>query len=233
MRKIVPLCAFVAFAANTAFADVENGSFEQWSGNTPAGWSLIDSGIALTPASNIVKNGTKSAAISVNTADQAATDFRQTVSVTAGQSYSFSVAVYHTEGNVKARLYVNGYQGYSNENLTGQWQTLSHSYTASTSGSIEVGLRFYDLAGFDGSEVVYVDDFQPSVTPVEPPPAGCAATTATFAFKTDSYASESSWQLVDGNNQQAYANGSLSNNTSYTEQWCLADGDYSFTISDS
>ncbi|HSG53521.1 MAG TPA: endonuclease, partial [Rheinheimera sp.] len=38
---------------------------------------------------------------------------------------------------------------------------------------------------------------------------------------------------VDGNNQQAYANGRLSNNTSYTEQWCLSDGDYSFTISDS
>ena len=233
MRTIVPLCAVLALAANTAFADVENGSFEQWSGNTPAGWSLIDSGIALTPASNIVKTGSKSAAISVNTADQAATDFRQTVLVTAGQTYNFSVAVYHTEGNVKARLYVNGYQGYSNENLTGQWQTLSYSYTASSSGSIDVGLRFYDVAGFDGSEVVYVDDFQPTAAPVEPPPAGCAATTATFAFKTDSYASESSWQLVDGNNQQAYANGSLSNNTTYTEQWCLNDGDYSFTISDS
>ena len=238
MRRIATLCALLAFTVNTAFADVENGSFEQWSGNTPVGWSLIDNGISLAPASNIVKSGSKSAAVSVNTADQAATDFRQSVAVSAGQTYNFSASVYHTEGHVKARLYVNGYQGYSNESLTGQWQTISYNYTASTNGSIEVGLRFYDVAGFDGSEVVYVDDFQPSVTPVEPPPvdpppAGCSATTATFALTTDSYASESSWQLVDANNQQAYVSGSLNNNTSYTEQWCLSDGDYSFTISDS
>jgi endonuclease I len=233
MRTIISLAIMLATLAVPVHAEVENGSFEQWSGNTPAGWSLIDSGITLTPATNNVKAGSKSAAVSVNTADQAATDIRQSVAVTAGQTYNFSVTVYHTEGHVKARLYVNGYQGYSNENLTGQWQTLSYSYSASSSGSIEVGLRFYDVAGFDGSEVVYVDDFQPSVTPVDPPPAGCSATTAIFAFTTDSYASESSWQLADGNNQQAYANGSLSNNTSYTEPWCLTDGDYSFTISDS
>ena len=29
-------------------ANVENGSFEQWSGNTPDAWSTIDSGISLS-----------------------------------------------------------------------------------------------------------------------------------------------------------------------------------------
>lgn len=238
MKKILPLVGLLAFASGQAFADIENGGFEQWSGNSPVGWSLIDSGIQVAPATNIVKIGTKSAAVTVNTADQAATDLRQTVQVAAGQTYSFNVSVYHTEGHIKARLYVNGYQGYSTESLTGQWQTLSYTYTASSAGSIEVGLRFYDVAGFDGSELVYVDDFQPSSSvpdPVDPtdPPATCSATAATFSLTTDNYASETSWQLTDSNNQQLYVNGSLSNNTSYTEQWCLSDGNYSFNIADS
>ena len=232
MRKIIILPVLLALLLPAVHATVDNGGFEQWSGNTPASWSLIDNGITLTPATAVALSGQRSAAVAVNTADQTATDLRQVVMVSAGQTYNFSVAVYHTEGHVKARLYVNGFQGYSNESLTGQWQTLNYSYTATTSASIEVGLRFYDVSGFDGSELVYVDDFQPA-TLVASPPAACATTSATFALTTDSYASETSWQLVDGNNQQVYANGSLSNNSQYTQAWCLSDGDYSFNISDS
>lgn len=233
MKNLSLALALFCCITGAAQATVLNGSFEQWSGNQPASWSLIDSGITLSPSASIKLAGDTAAAITVNTSDQANTDMRQSVSVSAGQTYHFSTAVYHTEGNVRARLYVNGYQGYSNENLTGQWQRLSYSYTASSNTTIEVGLRFYDVSGFDGSELVYVDDFQPSSTPVEPPPTGCAATTATFSLTTDGYASETSWQLTDGNNQQPYASGSLSNNTSYTEQWCLTDGEYSFRIDDS
>ncbi|WP_206674619.1 endonuclease [Rheinheimera pleomorphica] len=233
MKNLSLALALFSCITGVAQAAVLNGGFEQWSGNQPASWSLIDSGIKLSPSTTIKLVGDKAAAITVNTSDQANTDMRQSVSVSAGQTYNFSTAIYHTEGNVRARLYVNGYQGYSNENLTGQWQTLSYSYTASSNTTIEAGLRFYDVSGFDGSELVYVDDFQPSATPVEPPPAGCAATTATFSLTTDGYASETSWQLTDGNNQQHYASGSLSNNTSYTEQWCLTDGEYSFRIDDS
>ncbi|MEH8016699.1 endonuclease [Rheinheimera muenzenbergensis] len=231
-KNSVSLCLLAGFCF-TAQATILNGGFEQWSANQPLDWSLIDSGITLSPSTTIKLVGDKAAAITVNSSDQANTDMRQSVSVSAGQTYNFSTAVHHTEGNVRARLYVNGYQGYSNENLTGQWQTLSYSYTASSTTTIEVGLRFYDVSGFDGSELVYVDDFQPSTTPVEPPPTGCAATTATFSLTTDGYASETSWQLTDSNNQQPYASGSLSNNSSYTEQWCLADGDYNFRIDDS
>jgi hypothetical protein len=64
-------------------------------------------------------------------------------------------------GNIRARLYVNGYQGYSNASITGQWQELTYSFTASSTTNISVGLRFYDVTGFNGNEIVYVDDFGP------------------------------------------------------------------------
>ena len=232
MKTLIPLLGILSLVASPVFADIENGSFEQWAGNSPTGWSLIDSGIAVSASTTVVKAGAKSAAIAVNTADQAATDIRQSVQVTAGQTYNVSAAVYHTEGHVKARLYVNGYQGYSNESLTGQWQTLSYSYTAATTGAIEIGLRFYDVAGFDGSELVYVDDFQPSAQG-EPPVQGCQGSELTFSLTTDNYAAETSWQLINSAGQQLYSGGGYSSNSAYSEQWCLADGDYQFTISDS
>lgn len=233
MKKILYLLGILAIGSNTALAEVDNGGFELWSANSPSGWSLIDGGIALAPSASIKKSGSFSAAVTVNTSDQAATDLRQTVAVTAGQTYPFSVAVYHTEGHVKARLYVNGYQNYSNEALTGQWQTISYNYTAATSGNIEVGLRFYDVSGFDGSEVVYVDDFLPSAASTEPPPASCSANTLSFQLTTDNYGAETSWQLTDSNNQTAYSGGGYSSNSNYSEQWCLVDGSYTFTINDS
>ncbi|MFT7194761.1 MAG: hypothetical protein ACI8U1_002405, partial [Rheinheimera aquimaris] len=201
MKKILYLLGIFALSATAARADIENGGFDQWSANIPTGWSLIDNGITLTPSTGIKLNGNYSAAVAVNTTDQAATDFRQTVAVSAGQSYPFSVSVYHTEGHVRARLYVDGYQSYSNETLTGQWQTLSFNYTATTSGTIEVGVRFYDVAGFDGSELVYVDDFQPSATST-PPGSSCNEHALTFELTTDNYGAETSWQLADSNNQQ-------------------------------
>lgn len=233
MKRITILLGLLTTLSSAVQATVLNGGFEQWAANQPDSWSLIGSGITVSQSTNIKLSGNSAAAISVNTTTQANTDFRQSVNVTGGQTYNFSAAVYHTEGSVRARLYVNGYQGYSNEQLIGQWQTINYSYTATSTGSIEVGLRFYDVAGFDGSELVYVDDFQPASTPVEPPPAGCSGTALTFALTTDNYAAETSWQLTDSQNQQPYSGAGYSNNSSYTEQWCLADGDYSFTISDS
>ncbi|MGP9801736.1 endonuclease [Rheinheimera sp. NSM] len=232
MKKITILSGLLATLSITAQATVLNGGFEQWSANLPDSWSLIDSGITLTPSTGIKLSGNSAAAISVNTTDQANTDLRQLVSVTAGQTYNFSTAVYHTEGNVRARLYVNGYQGYSNEQLTGQWQTLSYSYTAGSSGNIEIGLRFYDVAGFDGAELVYVDQFEPATTEA-PPPTGCANTSVDFVLNTDNYGAETSWQLVSNVSGTVYSGDGYAANSSYTEQWCLADADYTFSIFDS
>lgn len=145
-----------------AQAQIANGSFESWSGGSPVGWTTIDSGISVSSTSSQVYSGSYSSAIYVNTKTQASTDFRQTISVVSGVTYNFSVKVYHTEGSLAVRLYVDGYQNYSAPSTTGQWQTLSYTYTPSSTGTIEIGLRFYDQSGFDGSELVYIDDYSMS-----------------------------------------------------------------------
>ncbi len=213
-----------------AHADIINGGFEQWNGNTPTGWTTIDSGINLSASNQVVQSGNQSAAVTVTTATQGSTDFRQSIDVTSGQTYNVSVWVYHTEGNMAARLYVNGYQGYSNESLTNQWQELSYSYTATSTASIEVGLRFYDRSGFDGSEVVYVDNFQPTTS--SDSGSTCSADNTTLSLTTDNYGYETSWTISQNGTTVESGNG-YSNNSNVTESFCLADGDYTFTINDS
>ncbi|KAA1164019.1 endonuclease [Pseudoalteromonas distincta] len=212
-------------------ANVANGGFEQWSGNTPSSWSTIDSGISLTRSTSTVKSGSSSAAVNVTTGSQSNTDLLQQVAVEAGKTYNFSADVYHTEGKIKARLYVDGYQGYSNQAQTNQWQTISHSYTASSDKTISVGLRFYDVSGFDGSEIVYVDNFLPNADGNAS--TSCTDNSLTLTLNTDNYGSETSW-AVNNNQGSAVANGSgYASNTQYDEQICLTDGTYTLVISDS
>ena len=212
-------------------ANVANGGFEQWSGNTPSSWSTIDSGINLTRSTSTVKSGSSSAAVNVTTGSQSNTDLLQQVAVEAGKTYNFSADVYHTEGKIKARLYVDGYQGYSNQAQTNQWQTISHSYTASSDKTISVGLRFYDVSGFDGSETVYVDNFLPNTDGNAS--TSCTDNSLTLTLNTDNYGSETSW-AVNNNQGSAVANGSgYASNTQYDEQICLTDGTYTLVISDS
>ncbi|MBH0081217.1 endonuclease [Pseudoalteromonas sp. NZS11] len=212
-------------------ANVANGGFEQWTGNTPSSWSTIDSGISLTRSTSTVKSGSSSAAVNVTTGSQSNTDLLQQVTVEAGKTYNFSADVYHTEGKIKARLYVDGYQGYSNQAQTNQWQTVSHSYTASSDKTISVGLRFYDVSGFDGSETVYVDNFLPNVGGSAS--TSCTDNSLTLTLNTDNYGSETSW-AVNNNQGSAIANGSgYASNTQYDEQICLTDGTYTLVINDS
>ncbi len=212
-------------------ANVANGGFEQWSGNTPSSWSTIDSGISLTRSTSTVKSGSSSAAVNVTTGSQSNTDLLQQVAVEAGKTYNFSADVYHTEGKIKARLYVDGYQGYSNQAQTNQWQTISHSYTASSDKTISIGLRFYDVSGFDGSETVYVDNFLPNTDGNAS--TSCTDNSLTLTLNTDNYGSETSW-AVNNNQGSAVANGSgYASNTQYDEQICLTDGTYTLVISDS
>ncbi|HDY91329.1 MAG TPA: endonuclease I, partial [Pseudoalteromonas sp.] len=186
-------------------ANVTNGGFEQWSGNTPDAWTTIDGGISLSRSTSTVKSGSSSAAVNVTTGSQSNTDLLQQVTVEAGKTYNFSADVYHTEGKVKARLYVDGYQGYSNQAQTNQWQTVSHSYTASSDKTISVGLRFYDVSGFDGSETVYVDNFLPNADGSAS--TSCTDNSLTLTLNTDNYGSETSW-AVNNNQGSAIANGS-------------------------
>ncbi|NVD06843.1 endonuclease I [Vibrio sp. JPW-9-11-11] len=227
----LPLLALIC--SPTIHASVLNGDFEQWSGNTPSQWTVIDSGITTAPSSTQLYSGGIAAQVSVNTTTQGNTDLLQTVKVEQGKTYPFSVAVYHTEGGVKARLIVDGYQGYSNENKTDQWQTINHQYVASVDKEIQVGLRFYDVNGFDGSELVYVDAFQPNTSATTPPTSSCQSHSVTLSLTTDQYAAETRWQLLNSESQSIATGDSYQNTTRYTESFCLPDGEYTFTIFDS
>ncbi|WP_188466455.1 endonuclease [Marivirga lumbricoides] len=232
-RISAPLLIFLlSLLSFNATSQVQNGDFENWAGGEPGSWTTIDAGIAVTQNTSIVKEGNSSAKITVNTSTQSNTDFLQSISVNPGQSYNFSTWVYHTEGGVRARLYVDGYQGYSNPNRTNQWQQINFNYTP-TSSSIVVGLRFYDVSGFDGSEVVYVDDFSPSTAGGGNGGDTGNCTDVALSLTTDNYASETSWAIKDAAGVTLYSESNLSNNTTYTETFCLENGNYSFTISDS
>jgi len=225
------LSSALLLAALPTMANVANGGFEQWTGNTPSSWTTIDSGISLTRTTSTVTSGSSSAAINVTTASQSNTDLLQQISVEAGKTYEFSVDVYHTEGKVKARLYIDGYQSYSNQAQTNQWQTISHTYTPSSNKTINVGLRFYDVSGFDGSETVYVDNFLPNTDGGSS--TSCNDNSLTLTLNTDNYGSETSWTVNNGQGSSV-ANGSgYASNTQYNEQLCLTDGAYTLVVSDS
>jgi endonuclease I len=224
--------------SHTSFANIENGNFETWSGDEPINWTTIDSGIRLSAETNVVKSGNTAAKIDVTTGSQSNTDFRQSVAVEAGNTYDFSVWVYHTEGNVRARLFVDGYQNYSDNNQTQQWQQISHQYTATSNTNIDVGLRFYDVSGFDGNEVVYIDEFLPNqdddnVTepPTEPPVAECIDVALTLT--TDNYGSETSWQISDAQDNVVLSGGNYQSNAQYAANTCLNAGTYELTVNDS
>ncbi|MEZ8504312.1 endonuclease [Vibrio splendidus] len=232
INRIITLSGVALLCSASAHAQMQmqNGSFENWEGNVPSGWSVIDSGIAVSPSTDPVNNGSFSAQVTVNTSTQSNTDFLQTISVEQGKAYDFSVDVYHTEGNVKARLFVDGYLGYSNNGLTNQWQALTHSYSATSTKDIVVGIRFYDDAGFDGSEVVYLDNFQPTETP---PTQSCNDTSAALTVVTDNYGSETSWSLKNSVSQTLYSGSDYQSNTNNEVEMCLADGSYTLEVSDS
>ncbi|MES9852325.1 MAG: endonuclease [Candidatus Thiodiazotropha sp. L084R] len=232
MNRLLAVSGLALALNGNTIAEVSNGDFEEWGSGVPLSWSLIDSSISVSQSNNISKEGSSSARVSVNTTIQSATDFRQSVAVTAGEPYDFGVWVYHTDGGVKARLYVDGYRGYSDESLVNQWQRIVFTYTAQVTGTIEAGLRFYDVGGFDGSEVVYVDDFQPTAGNTTGS-GGCPNTQVTMTLNTDSYGSETSWQLTDSQSQTFYSANTLESNTTYTETFCLPDNSYTFTIVDS
>ncbi|MDH5903778.1 endonuclease [Vibrio splendidus] len=230
INRIITLSGVALLCSASAHAQMQNGSFENWEGNVPSGWSVIDSGIAVSPSTDPVNNGSFSAQVTVNTSTQSNTDFLQTISVEQGKTYDFSVDVYHTEGNVKARLFVDGYLGYSNNGLTNQWQALTHSYSATSTKDIVVGIRFYDDAGFDGSEVVYLDNFQPTEAP---PTQSCNDTSAALTLVTDNYGSETSWSLKNSVSQTLYSGSDYQSNTNNEVEMCLADGSYTLEVSDS
>ena len=143
---VLVLCYFSGFSQD---------DFETW----PLSFDVTDSGITVTEETTIVDEGDSSASVEVTTGTQASTDWRKNINLTSGVTYTISFKIYHTEGHVRTRIYCDGWQNYSIYGTTGSWQTLSYDFTPSSTDSFAIGLRFYDIGAFDGSEIVYVDDF--------------------------------------------------------------------------
>ncbi|MCX2745622.1 S8 family serine peptidase [Mangrovivirga sp. M17] len=66
---------------------------------------------------------------------------------------------------------------------------------------------------------------------VDPPT--CEDTEVTLVLTTDDYGSETSWTLTDASGATIGSGSGYGNNQTYTETFCLADGEYTFTINDS
>jgi endonuclease I len=182
-----------------------NGDFDDWDAVTgaPVGWNIdVKGGITVAKETIITKPATEaatkasasSAAITVITGSQGDTDFRQSIDVEAGKTYTLSMSFYHTEGFIKARVYLDTYTDeYSAPDLVNEWQELSADYTATETKSIEIGARFYDEPSFDNSEIVYFDDvkFEEStgstVTPTPVTPTPVTPTTPIVPVDTTTY----------------------------------------------
>lgn len=137
----------------------QNGDFESWTNGLPDYWTIIGQGLSVKEENVIIRSGNTSAAVIVNTTNQNITQFQKIFNVVQDNSYNFSVYVYHTEGNVKARLYLNSSEMFSDNTIINEWQELKGTINANETGAYQVGLLFFDQEGFDGSEIIYVDDF--------------------------------------------------------------------------
>ncbi|MBE0654739.1 MAG: T9SS type A sorting domain-containing protein [Bacteroidales bacterium] len=165
MKKKLQTLLILMLSINlTAQNLLVNGGFETWTDSIPDGWTLIEKGVIVKDETSFLNTGKHSMSVEVITENQAITDIRQSVDITSGSSYELSVMIYHTDGKVKARMcYGSKYGPYSDNTLTGEWQLLTTNFIAESSGPAEIGLRFYDQSGFDGSEIVYIDDFKMSI----------------------------------------------------------------------
>lgn len=229
--KTLLLSASLGLASLNTHAQIDNGNLEDWSNGTPAGWTTIDSGILLDRVSTPTVDGQFAAKATVTTRTQGNTDFLQSFDVVANQRYDFEVSVFHTEGNVAARIIADGFRGYSDPSIRNQWQQIRFSYLASSTKTINLGLRFYDRPDFDGSEVVYIDSFQPTVAP-QPPEPSCQGSNTTITINTDNFGNETSWQLRASTGQTIGGGSNYASNQTFSSEFCLNDGTYTFAIAD-
>jgi endonuclease I len=193
-----------------------NGSFEDFTdATTPTGWPIIDSwGVTVAQDSTTFKTGANSGAFTVT---KSKSDVRQNIDVVNGKTYTVTMSVYHTDGQLRVRGYSgdNNYaNNYSDKNLVNQWQEYSFERKATESGSIEVGVRFYADAV---PEIVYIDNFRIIETGEDavagvltPPPVigaddkSLAAYYSTAEGKTGFELKTSLYDIIKGHNTQTY-----------------------------
>lgn len=153
---ILLITATVSFAQDVAV----NGDFESWTGGVLDTWTS-EPGTTITEETTTVAQGSSAARFEVTTTTQGNTDFRQDISVTAGYTYDVSVQVYQVDAFSDVTIYADGFSSvFSDPSTTGSWQTITYTYTASATETVQFGLRFYDNSGFPGSSVIIIDDYQ-------------------------------------------------------------------------
>lgn len=65
------------------------------------------------------------------------------------------------------------------------------------------------------------------------PTPSCVGNNVTLTLVTDNYGSETSWTLTNSSGATVESGSGYANNQTYTYNWNLADGNYTFTINDS
>lgn len=161
MKKLYFLLFSILLSSFSFAQDVAvNGDFESWTGGVLDTWTS-EPGTTITEETTTVAQGSSAANFEVTTGTQSNTDFRQSISVTAGNTYDVSVQVYQVDALSDVTIYADGFSNVNSDpSLTGQWQTISYQYVASATESVEFGLRFYDNAGFSDSSTIIIDDYQ-------------------------------------------------------------------------
>jgi hypothetical protein len=155
---------------------LENGDFEVWDGDSPTGWNILKEGITVAKETTIVHGGSASAAVTL-TGNKATTDFGQEMQFIADSSatYIFSVWAYHTEGTNFFAWVVGKPGGYTFSSSSGihtdntivnEWQEFTWQWTSYSNDTVNVFFRSYNQEGFDGEEVMYLDDASVTKMPV-------------------------------------------------------------------
>lgn len=153
MKKFYFILSLVlGFSFSQAQNLVNNGGMESWTDSVIDIWTS-EEGTTISQETSIVSEGSSAAKFHVTTGTQGSTDFRQSISVEIGKTYTVSVDVYQMDATSKARVYANGFATYSDPELVNQWQTLTAEFTAEATGEAQVGLRFYDLPDVFNPEV--------------------------------------------------------------------------------
>ena len=160
MKNLYLLLLLIPFSFAFGQNIVENGGMEDWTDGVLDVWTN-EAGTVITPEFTTFFEGVSAAKFQVVTTTQGDTDFRQSVPVEIGKTYTVSVDVFQLDDGSRARIYATDYGPYSDETLVNQWQTVSWEFTADATGDVEVGLRFYDTATFNAEtgSFIIVDNY--------------------------------------------------------------------------
>ncbi|MBN2054790.1 hypothetical protein JW905_07700, partial [bacterium] len=152
---------------------LENPGFEIWDEYGPTGppdeWVESGAGLTATRENTLVFNGSYSTRI-----DWTSTStvwLYQPIPVVGGETYDFRIRVFDNDTGGRCRAYISYYTteggligstggDYSNDSADWQLLELLDIVTPATTAYIEFQIRAYDIAGWPGSAVVYVDNVE-------------------------------------------------------------------------